>query len=284
MGQFSSAADRAITKAAKERLNKPENFGTRTDDQGRTILQPTLSERMVLSGPGNLDASDEMAEVQRRLEQMRGTQRTEQYVTDNVEAHPELRDYDVSGGLEGAQEIVKTQTNLDRGKTYLEEQGYSIDRLNALTENRLEPLDPEKSYTVGELSPYVRAAEREQIRIDQQPERDQNNTRLRLLEENQEQQATLAADRLKLEQWRTKVDQDYRKWQTQVQAVEKGKDRSQAMDLAMLQFQSNQADRAYRRDADERRERRDERKERQLMIMQMIKGLQQMGMGLAIQR
>ena len=37
MGQFSSAADRAITKAAKERLNKPENFGTRTDDQGRTF-------------------------------------------------------------------------------------------------------------------------------------------------------------------------------------------------------------------------------------------------------
>lgn len=294
MGQFSSAADKAITQAARERLNKPENYATRKDDSGRTTLEPTFSERMVLSGFGNIDASDEMAEVQKRLTQMRNTQKTEQYVSDNVDAHPELKGYDASGGLEGAQKIVQTELDFDRGKQYLEDQGFSIDRLNALTGEKLEPLDPTKRYTTAQLSPYVRAAERELIKIDQEPERKAASERLRVLEEGQkethrlqgeaqQQQTALAQDRLKLTQWQADQDRKFRQWQSQFTASEKGKDRNQAMDLAMLQFQSNQADRAYRRDADERRDRRDERKERQLMIMQLMKGLQQMGQSFVIQ-
>lgn len=286
------AAERAIIKAAQERLNGTSP--TKTDDSGRTVLEPTFSERMVLSGPGNLNVSDKMSQVQEKLDVMRDTQKAEDYVKTNIDEYPQLSDYEAAGGLAGAKEIRKTEDKLRAGTTRLEDLGLSLETLNSnIGDSGLTALDADSRYTSAQLAPYI-------TQYNDKRQADKRAPELKLLTDrlDEERKARQTSDQrasnaqTDLQEYRLyegkrrthEAEQETlrRAHELEVRQAEGKASRGQTFDLAVMQMQNNNADRMYRREADERQSRRDERKDRQLMILQLIKGMQQMGQSFTI--
>jgi len=286
------AAERAIIKAAQERLNGTNP--TKTDDSGRTVLEPTFSERMVLSGPGNLNVSDEMSQVQEKLDVMRDTQKAEEYVKTNIDEYPQLSGYEAAGGLAGAKEIRKKEDKLRAGTTRLEDLGLSLETLNSnIGDSGLTALDADSRYTSAQLAPYI-------TQYNTKLREDERAPELKLLTDrlDEEREARQTSDQrasnaqTDLQEYRLyegkrrthEAEQETlrRAHELEVRQAEGKASRGQTFDLAVMQMQNNNADRMYRREADERQSRRDERKDRQLMILQLIKGMQQMGQSFVI--
>jgi len=273
------ALERRIDRAAEERVDKGEDWQTRRDSEGRTILKPTIWERLDLTGIGRSDATDVMSRVQEKLEDKVETKKTENYIKGNVDDYPSLSTYDAADGYKGARAIVKRKDREKAGEQLLLQEGQTVSSINAILETEaaagrqtgLAPLDPTKTYTDKELAPYTTKI-RKIVRAEE----------LRPSQQLASRQVDLAEDRLALEEFNSEENRRYQEWRTKYDAAQSDKDRNDRMDLALLQFQGNQADRQYRREADERRDRRDDRKDRQLMILQLIKGLQQLGSGFAM--
>ena len=292
MSQYSESAQKAIEKAAQERL-KGSN-PTKVDSSGRTVLDPTFNERMVLSGFWNKDVSDEMSAVQDQLKVLQEGQKVEQFVKNNVDEYSDLQGYDVTKGLQGAKDIVKNEDKLRAGTQRLEDLGLSIETLNSgIKDSGLEVLDADTRYTSAQLAPYITQYNTNLRAEERAPELQLLNDKL-----DEQRQARIASDQATqkaqtdLQDYR-KYQIEYQKWaeeqntarrahELQVSQTDKAATRNQTYDLAVMQMENNNADRMYRREADERQARRDERKDRQLMILQLIKGMQQMGNAFAI--
>jgi len=287
-----TSADKAIIRAAKERL-KGSN-PTKMDDSGRKTLEPTFSERMVLSGPGNLDVSDEMSQVQEQLGVMRDTQKAEDYVTSNIDEYPQLKGYDAAGGLKGAKEIRKGEDKLRAGATRLEELGLSLETLNSnLGKSGLTELDADSRYTSAQLAPYITQYNTKLRADERKPELDLLKGKLKeSTEARQASDLRATTAQTDLQEYRLyegkrrthEATQDTlrRAHELKVQQSEGKAGRNQTFDLAVMNMQNADADRMYRRESDERQSRRDDRKDRQMMIMQMMKGLSGLGSAFAL--
>ena len=272
-----------LEKIARERLAR--GGGEKSiDGDGKTLLKPTLGERMVLTGFGNIDASDEMSEIQKIMKGMKNTQDTEAYIKSNIDKYPGLKGYDTAKGKAGAIEIVKTEDKLQKGDDYIETTGYSKEALG---------LDPEKRYEVSTYVPLVARLKKEEDAELRKPAEKLAADQLQEVTDARKSADQRADDaQTDLQEYRlyeskrraheSEQDRLRRAHELKVQQAEGKANRSQTFDLAVMQLQNNNADRMYRREADERQARRDERKDRQLMILQLMKGLQQMGQSFAI--
>lgn len=76
--------------------------------------------------------------------------------------------------------------------------------------------------------------------------------------------------------------QRYREFQDAQNRKERAAQRADNKELAMIRLAEGKAERLYRRESDERATRRADKKDRQLAIMQLIKGLSQMGHSMAL--
>jgi hypothetical protein len=84
------------------------------------------------------------------------------------------------------------------------------------------------------------------------------------------------------EQTRYENDQDWKKLQFATLQEQNNQAREDRVSTQRLQLQLGQLDRAERREVREMDNRRADRKDRQMMIMQMMKGLSQLGHSFAI--
>ena len=283
--QSRKAAERAITAIAEERNNR--GGGPTKKSGGKTVPDLGLGERVVTGNlfGGNAEARDEIG---RQVDALQETGRTEDYINTNSDDYPELKDYDASKGMKGAKAIVQNEKDLVAGKDYLVEEGTSIARLNAfITEDSpLTPLDPTKRYTKAQLAPYVTnavevAAKRkeepylklkedglaETVRSNKASEAynnmvARNNQKIKIAEIDYQNKTN------EYNYLTAKDDRDYKYRSAEA-------DRELKKELALLGFEDKAADRRY-----DREERRDQN--RQLLILQMMKGLQNLGSGFAL--
>ena len=117
-----------------------------------------------------------------------------------------------------------------------------------------------------------------QIEIQRNTRKDNaehNQATLQLQREQGQQRDALNRHELKVKQIEAQNERALRKWESQ------GKRDDAKMQL-MMQFQSNQLDRQYERERDERADARADKKERQMMVMQLVKGLTNMGQAFAL--
>lgn len=280
------AREKATSKIIEERNNR--GGGATKKEGGKRVADLGFLESLVTGKifGGNSDAA---TEVQKGVGELQEVGRTEDYVNANQDAYPGLKDYDTSGGYKGAEKIVKQEKDLVRGAQRLEDLGLSLETLNSnIGESGLTQLDADKRYTSAQLAPYITQYNQKLRKDERAPElklltdklNEQSNARKASDQRAEEAQTNLQEYRLYEGKRRThEAEQETlrRAHELTVKQAEGKADRNQTFDLAVMNMQNADADRMYRREADERQSRRDDRKDRQLMIMQMIKGLQQFG-------
>ena len=96
---------------------------------------------------------------------------------------------------------------------------------------------------------------------------------------------TARQDRLSQQAWQrhqAEEAQRYREFEAAQSRKERASQRADNKELAMIRLAESKAERLYRRESDERALRRAEKKDRQMAIMQLIKGLSQMGHSMAL--
>ena len=91
-----AAADRAIEKIAEDRNNR--GGGPTKKVGGKTVPNLGIGERIVTgnSFDGNPEAT---REIQRQVEGLQETSRTEDFIKKNSDDYPFLRDYDAADGI-----------------------------------------------------------------------------------------------------------------------------------------------------------------------------------------
>ena len=96
---------------------------------------------------------------------------------------------------------------------------------------------------------------------------------------------TARQDRLRQEAWQrhqSEEAQRYREFEAAESRKERMRQRADNKELALIKLAEGKADRAYQRGAEERAALRADKKDRQLAIMQLMKGLSQMGYSMSI--
>lgn len=92
-------------------------------------------------------------------------------------------------------------------------------------------------------------------------------------------------DRLSQQAWQrhqAEEAQRYREFEAAQSRKERAAQRADNKELAMIKLAESKAERLYRRESDERAIARADKKDRQLALMQMIKGLSQLGYSISI--
>ena len=270
-------------KIARERLGRGGGK-TRIGADGKTELDPTFNERMVLTGLGNIDASDEMAEINTLMKGMKDTQEADEYLKNNIDKYPELKGYDVTKGKAGALEIVEKEEEFDRGKNYLETTRYGLADLG---------LDPSKKYTVSTLSPLVAKKEDERDAELRKPDQELAQGKLKLLEQQTTNAQTNSEASLNFQKSQAKEANAFRRHQLEVEGIraenarrerqfEAAQNREMTREQNKMQLNIAMMDRQDKRE-DRRIAREDrEAEKRQASIYMLIKGLTQLGQGFSI--
>ena len=273
-----AAADRAIERIAENRSNR--SGGPTKKVKGKTVPDLGIGERIVT---GNLFGGNPEAtrEIQRQVEDLQETSRTEEFIKRNSDAYPFLRDYDSAGGMKGAKDLVQREDDLVGGVEYLTEQRTSIPRLNSFLDedSHLLPLKSGERYTEAELAPYVQNAIEVAERRRREPQLALQRRGMTIQETNATNNAISMRNNQAIERARIARDEvvrknelAYRQYEAeQNRKMQQGRD-DMTMRLAIL-------DRTDR--TEEREMRREDRKEdeRQTAIMTLIQGLARLGQG-----
>ena len=133
-------------------------------------------------------------------------------------------------------------------------------------ERRDEELKPERDLAEGKLA---------LLRQQAKDSKANSEATLQLQREQGQQRDALNRHELKVKQIEAQNERALRKWEAQ------GKRDDAKMQL-MMQMQTNQLNRQYQRERDERADARADKKERQMMVMQLVKGLTNMGQAFAL--
>ena len=261
-----------LEKIARERLARGGGE-KRVGADGRTLLKPTFGERMVLTGFGNIDASDEMSEIQKIMKGMKSTQDTESYVESNIDKYPGLKDYDTTKGKASAIKIVETEDALQKGDDYLETTGYSKEALG---------LDPEKRYEVSTYVPLVTKANEEKAAKLRKPQEDLAAGQLALQETIAKDSRAAQEERARFQRHQLEVEGIRAENARRERQFEAAQNRQLTKEQNMMQLKLANMDRADRRE--ERRMEREDREadKRKESIMMLIRGLTQLGAGFVI--
>lgn len=273
-----AAADRAIEKIAEDRNNR--GGGPTKKVGGKTVPNLGIGERIVT---GNLFGGNPEAtkEIQRQVEGLQETSRTEDYIKNNSDDYPFLRDYDAADGMKGAKDMVKREQDLVGGKDYLTEQRTSIERLNSFLDDNshLLPLEPGKRYSKAELAPYVQNAIEVAERRIREPELALQRRGMTIQETNAANNAIAQRNNQKLEEARIERDKivkqnelEYRQYEAEENRKMQQSRDDMTMRLAILDRTDRKEDREMRRE--DRKE-----NERQAAIMALIQGLARLGQG-----
>lgn len=269
-------------KIARERLGRAGGK-TRIGADGKTELAPTFNERMVLTGWGNIDASDEMAEINKIMKGMKDTQNTETYIEQNVDKYPELKGYDVSKGKAGALEIVETEQRRDKVKEAAALAGYSGESLGI-------DLDTVSLEGYGNA---VRKAEEKRKADLLKPGQDLAKGQLELSKTQAEKADAFRTSQLEFQKSQAEESNAFRRHQLEVEGIraenarrerqfEAAQNRELTREQNKMQLNIAMMDRQDKRE--DRRIAREDREadKRQASIMMLIKGLTQLGAGFSI--
>lgn len=273
-----AAADRAIERIAENRNNR--GGGPTKKVKGKTVPDLGIAERVVT---GNLFGGNPEAtrEIQRQVEGLQETSRTEDYIKNNSDDYPFLRDYDSAGGMKGAKDMVQREEDLVAGGEFLTDQRTSIPRLNAfLDENsHLSPLEVGKRYTKAELAPYVQNAIEVAERRKLEPQLALQRRGMTIQETNATNNAISMRNNQAIEKARIARDEIIRKNELEYRQYEAAENRKMQQGRDDMTMRLAILDRTDRKE--DREMRREDRKEdeRQTAIMTLIQGLARLGQG-----